>query len=198
MSFLSRVKSFLKINNDKNATFYKMDQTAFSEIIMKIANDISHSDKIVTEKAELILNDPEQYILDTYREYQPIDFEIAFKGDIQDKQWWLIHDVLTQQDYIHYLDWKDDAGIFIPELDTLKGREIIPAVIKEKDFNAEDDLTAIFTYVNGILDKYDYVLCVYDIEADGYPMFLTKKSDLEVLSDLAEKIGHRIGRAEIF
>ena len=152
-------------------------------------------DKNVLEKADLILKDPDKYILERYIDNPPIDFEFAFKNDVQDKQWWLIHDVLTDNDYIHYLDWKDDAGIFLTEFDALKGRDKISAVVAEKDLDGKDELTEIFTYVNSMIEQDNYVLCVYDIDADGYPIFLTKKENLPLLTESAEKVGHRIGRA---
>lgn len=197
MSFLDSLRSVF-VNKENNKYINKYNPEVFYETMIRIAGIISDNNKELMCTADLILKDPDKYITYKYGNNPPINFEIAFKNDVQDKQWWLIHDALTMQDYIHYLDWKDDAEMFVPKFDTLKGREEISAVFKEDDFDEEDNLTAIFTYVNGILDQYDYVLCVYDIDADGYPMFLTKKNNLQKLTESAEKIGHRIGRAEIF
>lgn len=195
MSFINGIKSVFGIKPKKTEPLYKIEQIVFSETVTKIASVISDNDKNVLEEADLVLKDPDKYILERYIDNPPIDFEFAFKNDVQDKQWWLIHDVLTDNDYIHYLDWKDDAGIFLTEFDALKGRDKISAVVAEKDLDGKDELTEIFTYVNSMIEQDNYVLCVYDIDADGYPIFLTKKENLPLLTESAEKVGHRIGRA---
>lgn len=198
MSFIDNMKSVFGIKPIKSEPVYKIEPKVFSDTMTKIASVISDNNKNVMEKTAFVLKNPDKYILDTYGNNLPIDFDFAFKNDVQGKQWWLIHDVLTDNDYIRYLDWKDDAEVFVPEFDALKGRNKISAIIDEKDLGGKEELSSIFTYVNNVIEQDNYVLCVYDIAADGYPIFITEKTKVGVLSSLAEKIGYKIGRAENF
>jgi len=121
----------------------------------------------------------------------------AYRGDskelIENIQWFLLIDNLQFGHYLLELDWKADYSELTWALNLLaKKKNYSLPVIRPKAELKGNSLDDIFPQINKTLAKNNLVLINLYIDSDSYITGLIKKENLNEISLLAERLGHKI------
>ena len=156
----------------------------------KLIDLITDSNKEVLFKFSECIKNPKEYYKNNYSifeergiEYEIDDDEIAF---------WVMLDLLLENDYCCELDYKAYVEEFIESLKPLKNA--LP--FKEDKLDYNDD---IFMWCNTINKEWKYKdMCIstIDIDSDSYVLFICNTGKLKQLSSLGKQIDTNIYKVQ--
>lgn len=164
---------------------------------IEIASIISKGDETVVKKVSECISDPLKYFENYNESYD--DRGMDEDDDIEDIIWIGVLDILIEAGYVIEEDWKEGLYSFVDDISSFKVmQEAGIEVDEDLDCLDEDDTNGCIASWARALDEdpvmQGYVIGGYDIGADCYDFFVCTKEELDVLSKLAEEVGHRISR----
>lgn len=156
----------------------------------KLIDLITDSNQAVLSKFNECIKNPKEYYKNNYSifeergiEYEIDDDEIAF---------WVMLDLLLENDYCCELDYKEYVEEFIESLKALKNA--LP--FKEDKLDYNDD---VFMWCNTINKEWKYKdMCIstIDIDSDSYILFICNTGKLKQLSSLGNQIDTNIYKVQ--
>ena len=179
----------------------KKDETSYADkILLKIAEILSFNDRNIIKKLELILEDFRNYLRNNMN-LRYIDDEI---NNLSDKEKIKLKKIelkiaamillLSENEYICYLDWKCELEDFQMISDVMEKVGINENICNLKDLNLDedDDIEIWSEEFNKVFSKKDIFIGNINTSSDSYSIFPINKENLKKLRELGNRIGMKI------
>jgi hypothetical protein len=143
----------------------------------------------IPSERQWFIEDPKKYYKENYEEYD----DRSVSEDEEDTIVWIGFIIEMTKDKTL---WGMDHSFYLEDF-TGCLEEILPEglTINEDILNEDESMFEWVEVVNKDWESTGYVLACFDVDSDGFELFVCKKDVLEQLKEEAKKAGHRIDLA---